>query len=398
MTSRQRFHFRGGWKIWLALFFYLTTAWLASAHLPTMAAATANIEADGTFSLDLTFDLPPFVFGVLPQSANDAELNAWLDGPTNRIATSLQTAQARFQKSFVAQTDAGGGALDSLYFPTPDDVARYRESTPRLRLPAMLMLSLAGRLPANAHSISFQFPAELGVVAVTVVRPGQPPDALVANAGAATPPLPVQLKNSSTTPAAAVPVCEPGHGLVFRQYLMLGFEHILPEGTDHILFVLGLFLLGSRWRPLLWQVTAFTIAHSITLGLSLYGVIRLPAGVVEPLIALSIAFVAVENICTAELKPWRPFVVFAFGLMHGLGFAGVLTSLGLPRADFLPALVAFNTGVELGQLTVITLAFLVVGWWRNRQWYRPAIVIPASGAIAVTGVFWTVQRIVLALH
>jgi hypothetical protein len=84
-------------------------------------------------------------------------------------------------------------------------------------------------------------------------------------------------------------------------------------------------------------------------------------------------------------------------LIHGLGFSSVLLSLGLPRNDFVPALISFNSGVELGQLTVITGAFLLVGWWRHRKWYRKAIVIPASVLIAATGLFWTVQRIMLAM-
>jgi hypothetical protein len=141
-------------------------------------------------------------------------------------------------------------------------------------------------------------------------------------------------------------------------------------------------------------VTAFTVAHSITLALSLYGVISLPASVVEPLIALSIVYVAVENIIVAELKPWRVWVVFGFGLLHGLGFAGVLTELGLPAGEFLPALIGFNVGVEFGQLAVIGLALLIVGlWFRERPWYRAWLVIPASLLIAAVGAYWTVERI-----
>jgi hydrogenase/urease accessory protein HupE len=183
---------------------------------------------------------------------------------------------------------------------------------------------------------------------------------------------------------------------VALDYLVLGFEHIVPLGLDHILFVLGIYLLSLHWRPLLAQVTAFTIAHSITLGLSLYGYISLPATVVEPLIALSIVYVALENIVTRELKPWRVFVVFGFGLLHGMGFAGVLLELGLPRSEFLTALITFNVGVELGQLTVIGGAFLAVGlWFRHHAWYRPGIVIPASAAISAIGAWWTVERIFL---
>ncbi len=386
-------------KIWIFVAVILCAAFSpAFAHMPTMAAATATIEADGKYSLDLTFDVPPFVSGVLPQSANDDDLNAWLDSSTNNLVLTLAAAQSRFQKEFAALAEGTTGTVDSLIFPAPDDVVRYRENPPRVRLPAMLMLSLDGHLPAGARSVSFRFPAELGVVAVTVIRPDQPPAALVANSGQATTPIPLQLENTATNTPTVASVREPGRWLVAREYLELGFKHIVPEGTDHILFVLGLFLLGNRLKPLLLQVTAFTIAHSITLGLSLYGIFRLSPLIVEPLIALSIAFVAIENICTPELKPWRPFVVFGFGLMHGLGFAGVLTSLGLPRQDFATALVTFNAGVELGQLAVISLAFLVVGWWRQRKWYRQRIVIPASGVIAVIGLFWTVQRVALALR
>lgn len=180
---------------------------------------------------------------------------------------------------------------------------------------------------------------------------------------------------------------------VARQYTGLGFTHILPLGLDHILFVLGLFLLSARWRPLLAQVTAFTIAHSITLALSIYGVFSLPPSIVEPLIALSIAYVAIENVLTSRLHAWRTVVVFGFGLLHGMGFAGVLQEIGMPRSEFITALVTFNVGVELGQLAVMTLAFLLVGaWFKDRPWYRQRVAIPASLSIATMGLYWTVER------
>ncbi len=177
------------------------------------------------------------------------------------------------------------------------------------------------------------------------------------------------------------------------QYLFLGFEHILPEGLDHILFVLGLFFLSSRFKSLLWQVTAFTVAHSVTLALSSFQIISLSPAIVEPLIALSIVYVAVENLYTTELKPWRPLVIFGFGLIHGLGFAGVLAELGLPQQHFLTALVTFNIGVELGQLTVIGLAYLIVGWFRSYTWYRPYLSMPASCGIALIASYWTIERV-----
>lgn len=181
---------------------------------------------------------------------------------------------------------------------------------------------------------------------------------------------------------------------VATQYLGLGFTHILPRGLDHILFVLGLFLLSARLKPLLLQVTAFTAAHTLTLALTIYGVFALPPSVVEPLIALSIAYVAVENLVTSELQPSRVVLVFGFGLLHGMGFAGVLTDLGLPRAEFVTALLTFNVGVEAGQLAVIAAACAAVAGVRNRPWYRPRVVVPLSVGIAGVGLLWTVERVV----
>ena len=177
------------------------------------------------------------------------------------------------------------------------------------------------------------------------------------------------------------------------QFLWLGFLHIVPHGADHILFVLGLFFLGLSWRPLLTQTTAFTIAHTTTLGLSAYGIFSLPSRVVEPLIALSIAYVAIENIVRPKLTPVRIIIVFMFGLLHGLGFASSLNEVPMPRDQFFTALLAFNFGVDFAQLAVIAVAFLLVGWWRNRPWYRARVVIPACTSIACVSLFWTVQRI-----
>jgi HupE / UreJ protein len=178
-------------------------------------------------------------------------------------------------------------------------------------------------------------------------------------------------------------------------YLILGYKHILPLGFDHILFILSLFLLSPRLKPVLWQATAFTIAHSVTLGLAMYHVITPPARIIEPLIALSILYVALENIFSPRLKASRIGVVFLFGLVHGLGFAGALGELGLPQNSYLLSLVMFNVGVELGQLTVILLAFLLLArWFGNKPYYRKAIVIPLSVVIAIVAAVWTIQRLI----
>jgi len=182
----------------------------------------------------------------------------------------------------------------------------------------------------------------------------------------------------------------------FGHYIPIGFDHILPKGLDHILFVLGLFFLSTHLRPLLWQVSAFTLAHTVSLAFGAMGWVSVPSIIVEPLIAASITYVAIENVFSSGMSRWRPLVIFGFGLLHGLGFASVLGELGIPHDQFFPALIGFNIGVEFGQLTVISLAFLAVGmWFRDKPWYRSRISIPASLIIAAFGAYWFFERVFL---
>jgi len=176
-------------------------------------------------------------------------------------------------------------------------------------------------------------------------------------------------------------------------YTRLGFIHIIPAGADHILFVVGLCLLSTKFKTLLWQATAFTVAHSITLALSMKNVIVMSGNYVEPIIAMSILFIAVENMFLSELKAWRIFIVFLFGLIHGMGFASVLNEIGLPPNRFLSSLFYFNLGVELGQIAVILAVFLLLILpFRQKQWYKKAIVYPLSAVIALIALYWTIER------
>jgi hypothetical protein len=177
-------------------------------------------------------------------------------------------------------------------------------------------------------------------------------------------------------------------------YLKLGYTHILPEGFDHILFVVGLCLLSNKIKVILWQATAFTVAHSITLAMSMKSIIVAPSAVVEPIIALSILFVAIENLLLSELKPWRILLVFMFGLIHGMGFASSLNEIGLPRNKFLVSILSFNVGVELGQISIILAVFLlIVRPFGKIPNYRKKVVYPLSIVIALIAFYWTVQRV-----
>ena len=181
---------------------------------------------------------------------------------------------------------------------------------------------------------------------------------------------------------------------VFSYYVKLGFEHIIPLGLDHILFVVGLYLLSPKLKTIIWQATAFTVAHTITLIMSMKNIIVAPPDIVEPIIALSIVFIAIENLITSTLQPWRVALVFAFGLVHGMGFASALNELGIPRDAFFSSLLSFNVGVELGQISVILLCYAAFGrWFSEKEWYKSRVVVPISLAIAAIAAFWTVQRI-----
>ncbi|MGI9232762.1 MAG: HupE/UreJ family protein [Woeseiaceae bacterium] len=184
-------------------------------------------------------------------------------------------------------------------------------------------------------------------------------------------------------------------------YVGIGISHILPDGADHILFVLAIFLASTRLRALIIQISAFTVAHTATLALAASGVITPPSSLIEPLIALTIAFVAIENLIFRDMTRWRPVIVFGFGLIHGLGFAGFFGGLGLPPGQFWSALIGFNMGVEIGQLSVIVLAF-ALGLLLRRNLrdlagvtrYRKVVVRPGSFLIGVIGLWWFFSRLI----
>src|SRR5687768_6826070 len=239
-------------------------------------------------------------------------------------------------------------------------------------------ITLTGTLPDNARVISWHSRLIYGAYPLSVSHGSDAVESVF------------WLQGSEGSPVVPVRASSPSVA-TFTGYAGLGFVHILPGGLDHILFVLGLFLLTPRVRSLLAQVTVFTLAHSVSLGLGMFELVTLPSSIVEPLIALSIAYVGVENLFQRTLSSRRLWLVGAFGLLHGLGFAGVLSAISLPPAQWLPALAGFNVGVELGQLAVLALAGAAMFAWTRwvadaDQWIRR----PASAAIALMGVFWVV--------
>jgi hypothetical protein len=355
----------------LTLLLTLLLARAAGAHELGKVQVYATFLADGTYRIDIPVDEEHLAPADVGGPAGETRF-----GP---IAGLTPEADRRFGRFFRALTDAATIDFDGRPVAPQVEIAPPDPEAP----PGRVTLRLHGPIPGGARAFTWSQATALGSYPLVLKNEGD--ESAVWQ----------WLEGSTANPpfSLAAAVVPPTRVEVIRQYLWLGFTHILPKGLDHILFVLGIFLLSRRLKPILLQVTAFTVAHTLTLALTLYGFVALSPRIVEPLIALSIVYVAVENLFTRELHPWRLALVFAFGLLHGMGFAGVLAELGVPRSEFLTALLSFNVGVEAGQLTVIGLAFLAVGLFRDRSWYRRAVVIPASCLIAAMGLYWSIQRV-----
>ena len=363
-------------------FFTLSALWAnAIAHEVRPAIFTLDIAEDRSFNLNISGNFEALLANIgsehsdtsespnavkydalrqLPPEQLESEFRNFAPGWLNELGLSFDGAKAELVLSDITVAEVGDLEL-----------ARISEA------------NFQGKIPPQAEGLQWAYPKQLGSSILRINRKGEEVQAQWFDAG----------KVSEVYPIGVAPSRSAWQ--TFVDYVEIGFVHIVPKGLDHILFVLGLFLLSMNWRVLLAQVTAFTIAHSVTLALGLYGVLSISPQIVEPLIALSIVYVAIENIFTRKLHVWRPVIIFLFGLLHGLGFAGVLSEIGLPSSDYVLGLFAFNVGVELGQISVIVAAFALVGWFINKSWYRSRIAIPASCAIAVMGAWWFIERTLL---
>lgn len=364
----------------------LTCVAQADVVKPALVEISANTK--GTVTIEVRASIEALLTGIDARYKNtqDAPTAEEYDQlrilPPDRLRLEFETFRAEFLEHLLLKAD------DAL---VPLEIVEVSIPEPGYpKVPRMSVIILSGELDQSSTSLQWYYPARFGDNAVRVrqvdednekwhwsewqwLRNDKPSE-------------PFSLEDLFTQR----PIAE-----VIISYIVIGFEHIVPKGTDHILFILGIFLLSTRLKPLLWQVTMFTVAHTLTLALSMKGVISLPDNIVEPLIALSIAYIGIENIFAHSLHKSRLVLVFLFGLLHGLGFAGVLSEFGMPANAFATALISFNVGVELGQIAVVVVAYLLVGvWFREKPWYRQLIIVPASLVISLIGLYWTYDRIV----
>jgi hydrogenase/urease accessory protein HupE len=361
-------------------------AFLGPARAPAHPLAPTEVTATlGPSNADLTLTLAWHLLAGEAESpeAADAYLEVQLQSTGPERAAWLARVRHWLESRVHLVCD---GAEVPLRVALPALEVPAQAELPTGSLPALPVEAEATLAPGTA-GCRVRLDASLGAAMLHLRRPGRfVEDVRLLGPGETSPDYPLTMQ-------AAQPPAPPPPTL--GEYIVIGFEHIVPDGLDHVLFVLALFFLGAGARALLWQVTAFTLAHSVTLALGLLGWAHLPDGIVEPAIAASIAFVALEDLFgdrTATRR--RVAVVFLFGLLHGLGFAGALRETGLPTDRFASTLIGFNVGVELGQLAVLAAAFAltrpIATWAGYERWVRR----PACAAIAATGLYWTLTRLV----
>ncbi len=376
-----------------ALFFLTLIPTPGFSDIVKPALVEISVKTDGTFQIEIRASIEALLTGINSRYKNTKDAPNAQVYDDFRVLPPEQLRQAfrSFEKDFLQEVkisfdnETTKFHIESVDIPEPGYV----------KVPRISIIIVQGEVSVNAQSLSWYYPSRFGDNAVRVRQVDEVNEKWHWS--------PWQwLKDDEVSQPFSLTEVFTQHTFfqVVSTYLISGFEHILPKGLDHILFILGIFLLSTQMKPLLWQVTMFTIAHTITLGLSMNGVINLPANIVEPLIALSIAFIGIENIVTPKLHKSRLIIVFFFGLLHGMGFASVLSDFGMPENDFAAALISFNIGVEIAQVAIILLAYFFIAYLlrrqlANEQQYRKMVVIPGSLFIAIIGLYWTYDRIIL---
>ncbi|MBL4627837.1 MAG: HupE/UreJ family protein [Roseicyclus sp.] len=351
-----------------------------SAHAHEIRPTIADIEVgEAEMTMSLRTTLEALIAGIDLSAVGDtddapeaAEYDRLRAVSPDELEAALRAAWPDIRDGFIIQVDGVRLVAEIVSVEIADvgDVDLPREST----------LTVGVALPEGGAGVQVGLAESFGTFVPRQIGGGEDAYEGFLDRGELTPELP------------RAEVLTEGWLQVFLRYIGAGFEHIVPLGIDHVLFVLGLFFFATQVRPLLIQVTAFTAAHTISLALAATDTVSVPASVVEPLIAATIVYVGVENTFGWGNMRGRTILVFAFGLLHGLGFASVLGDYGIAADRFVVALIGFNIGVEFGQLAVIATAFVLVGWFMGREWYRKAIAIPASLIIAAIGAYWVIER------
>jgi hypothetical protein len=364
----------------------------ASGHQSDSVQGELRISHQQDFSLTLKLNYLHLYAELLGFDKADkqalTQLNDLDTGQRNDLMTRFND---QFKREFTL-VDAHGAAVDyQLQSLPPHQLQRMLQQKLMYGRSDLKNFTISGHLPLEAGRIEINFPNFIGTVKLRRIEESRyvlPPSLTTTQIWADASATPSGSDNNAYNNTY-------NKGQEFWGYISSGFIHIVPLGLDHILFMLGFFLLSRRFKTLLLQLSVFTLAHSITLGLASVGWQPIPSNIVEPLIALSIVWVAVENLLAKQQIRFRLLVIFVFGLLHGLGFASVFLDTQPTSSTLLSQLIGFNLGVELGQILVVGLAFIATYWLQQHVHYRRWVVVPGSTLIALIAGFWTIQRLMV---
>ena len=365
------------------LLFQMTAA---SAHELRPAIMDVGVleETPDQLSIDLTFPAEAFLAGIDLSTISDTDDSAksglydeFRAMPPDILADRIKSSSAALAGTFTVMAAGRPLPLElaAIDVADEDDLSLSRDTKLRLR----------SSFPKAGEAIAIQWQPAMGALLIRQMGTGGDPEYsdYLPNGG--------ESQAFMLSDARPVPL-----GSVIGKYIHSGIIHIVPAGLDHILFVVGLLAYGLSARGLIFQISLFTVAHTITLAAASLGWINISGSIVEPLIALSIAWIGVENMIrtSGRVAITRSSVVFVFGLLHGLGFASVLADFGLPQSAYIVGLLSFNLGVEIGQLIIVVPIFLMLRALKlTDRRFRRGFQIPVSTIISAIGLFWFVERV-----
>jgi len=377
-------------KMHFAIAVYILSALFAAqystADIVKPALVEISVYADGRYRVELRASIEAMITGINSDYKNTQ------DAPNAEAYDELRVLQSpQLRKKFTAFEAELHKDIQLTFDQQQVDFEIIDVQIPEpgyTKVPRTSIIILEGKISQHAKQLSWYYPARFSDNAVRVRQVDEINEKWHWSRWQ-------WIRNDQPSEAFSLTeiFIEPSTFEVVSDYMVAGFDHIIPKGLDHILFIIGIFLLSMKLKTLAWQATMFTFAHSITLSLAMFNVISLPASIVEPLIALSIAYLGIENLFAHKLKNSRLALVFAFGLLHGLGFASVLAEFGLPQSSFATALISFNIGVEIGQLAILVVAYFgITYWFKNPLHFHKFVTVPGSVLIALTGLYWTWER------
>lgn len=377
------------------------------AHPPVSSVVYLTISSQGDVTIAIRYDPLAFALNRVSAELSDEEVHALWASPVTRFSELLNDSHNRWCTDLRLRADEKELGTSISQLPTVENFRDWLDSENGLPHPEAMRIAMHAMLTPGTKRISLRVPELLDQVLLVIERPGLERSILPVDPGEFSPPIDVSMVHSPIAEPSATTESTEEHDrnsqdlpIVCQEWLQTswrflrqGFLHIIPFGADHALFVLGLFLMASNGKALLIQISAFTVAHTVTMTLASLHWVLISPRIVEPLIALSILVVAMENLWIKIPNAWKTLTAFGFGLIHGLGFASVLVDLNLSTNQLILGLGSFSVGVETGHLTILCVAYLLLGWSRQKTWYRQRFILPISVGIGAIALYMLFERL-----